>query len=246
MDSSLRNLGWSDLPALFPRFPRPERWLPAFRLHRLLVAEWNARADLTSVSEEAMIHRNYAESMEIWALALSEVLPDGRDIAAVADIGSGGGFPGMIGAVLTPRVGVHLIESRGRRAGFLALSRRKLDLPNVTISGARVEDVGRGELRGYHDLVVARAVASLATLLEYAAPILRPGGAAVLPKGSSVSAEVAGARSAAATLGFQFRGLRSMRPAVSATPFLASYVKVRDTPPNFPRRAGMARKHPLG
>lgn len=245
MGSSRPHLDWSKLPALFPRFARPRRWLPLLRRHSALVADWNSRAGLSAVAEDQIVRRNYAESMEIWSAVLAEVHPDGGALLTVADVGPGAGYPGMVGAILSPRVGVHLIEAHGRRADFLALCRRELGAGNAFVRRVRAEDVARGTLRDSCDAVVARAVAPLATLLEYSAPLLRVGGLAIHPKGRSVISEVHAARAAADRLGLEFRGLRSLRVEVSATPFVACYLKVVDTPEGFPRRPGVARKRPL-
>ena len=73
------------------------------------------------------------------------------------------------------------MEAPARKCAFIARGRRRADLANAEVVHARVEEWADG--RGAHDLVTARAVAPLAVLVEYAAPLLRAGGSLVAWKG---------------------------------------------------------------
>ena len=97
-----------------------------------------------------------------------------------------------------------------------------------------------------HDLVVARALAPLTTLVEYAAPLLAPGGWLVAYKGRRDAAEEADGDAAAAALGMTVPEARVAAPYENAGErhlYLSS--KVGSTPNGYPRRPGMARKRPL-
>jgi 16S rRNA (guanine527-N7)-methyltransferase len=174
------------------------------------------------------------------ALELSAV----RAAGAVADLGSGGGFPGLPLAIALPEAHVALVESVGRKCTFLRAAVERLDLPNVDVVNARAEGWPAG--LEVHDLVTARALAPLPVLVEYAAPLLRPGGALVAWKGRrDETEEIDGAAAAAAM------GMGSLE-TFPASPFAAANArhlylssKVSPTPPQYPRRAGMARKRPL-
>jgi 16S rRNA (guanine527-N7)-methyltransferase len=109
----------------------------------------------------------------------------------VADLGSGAGLPGLILAITTTTAHVHLVEADGRKAQFLREVARRLDLANVTVHAARIENV---TLRV--DVVTARALAPLAKLLPLAAPLLAPDGRMVFLKGANGGAELAEARAA--------------------------------------------------
>lgn len=91
------------------------------------------------------------------------------------DLGSGGGFPGMVIALLRPDLDVHLLEATGKKADFLERTGAALRIP-VTVHHGRAEDLARGSLAGAFDVVTARAVAPLERLVVLAAPFLRPGG----------------------------------------------------------------------
>jgi 16S rRNA (guanine527-N7)-methyltransferase len=106
--------------------------------------------------------------------------------AAVADIGSGAGLPGIAVSLVRPDLHMTLIESMGRRATFLREVADELGLA-VTVHQARAEEL-RGKLAV--DVVVARAVAPLGGLVELAAPLTRRPGALLAIKGRSARAEV--------------------------------------------------------
>jgi 16S rRNA (guanine527-N7)-methyltransferase len=162
----------------------------------------------------------------------------------VADLGSGGGFPGLALAIALPEAHVALVESVGRKCAFLAAVAAELGLANVAVVNFRAEAWPAGI--GAHDLVVARALASLPVLIEYAAPLLEAGGALVAWKGRRDPAEEADGAAAAAALGMSAPGAIPVEPFARARDrhlYLTS--KVSPTPARYPRRPGMARKRPI-
>jgi 16S rRNA (guanine527-N7)-methyltransferase len=171
-------------------------------------------------------------------------LPEVRDARRIADLGSGGGFPGLALAIALPDSHVALVESVGRKVAFLQAAIERLELSNAAAIQARAEDWPEGI--GTHDLVTARAVAPLSVLVEYAAPLLDLGGSLVAWKGARDDTEEADGRAAAAALGMeepQARPVAPFRAAHDRHLYLSS--KVSDTPPGYPRRPGMARKRPI-
>jgi 16S rRNA (guanine527-N7)-methyltransferase len=161
----------------------------------------------------------------------------------VADIGSGAGFPALPLAAALPSASFTLFESQGRHAAVAERLAREAGLSNVRVLPMRVEEFGEREA---FDLVTARAVAPLAVLVEYAAPLLVMGGTAVYWKGSVSEEERLGGEAAGAIVGL------SPDRVVPVTPFAGAhsrhlhlYVKTSRTPERFPRRPGMARKRPL-
>lgn len=171
-------------------------------------------------------------------------LPVVRAARRLADLGSGGGFPGLALAIALPHSRVALVESVGRKCAFLAAAAGELGLANVEVIHERAEAWPDG--RGAHDLVVARALAPLPVLVEYAAPLLELGGALVAWKGRPEPAEEADGAAAAEALGM------SAPEAIPVEPFAGARVrhlyltsKVSPTPDRYPRRPGMARKRPI-
>jgi 16S rRNA (guanine527-N7)-methyltransferase len=172
-------------------------------------------------------------------------LPEVRSAAAIADLGSGAGLPGLPLAIALPCARVVLVESSRRKCAFIQRAAIACQLGNAEVVNARVEDWPAG--RGRSDLVTARALAPLDVVVEYAAPLLKLGGRLLAWRGRrDADAEMAAQRAAEAI------GLE-VGPVLKVTPYagivnrhLHLMSKVMDTPPQFPRRPGMAVKRPLG
>ena len=170
-----------------------------------------------------------------------------REASAIADIGAGAGFPGLPLAIALPGARVDLIESAGRKTAVIDRLAVAAGIENARSVTTRAEEWGSGEGRGAYDVATARAVAPLAVLLEYAAPLLRTGGTFVGWKGARDLDEELAAGAAATELGLEAREIRPVRPFEGARDLhLYLYSKVRETPDRFPRRPGMAAKRPLG
>jgi 16S rRNA (guanine527-N7)-methyltransferase len=161
---------------------------------------------------------------------------------SIADVGSGVGFPGLALAAALPGSQVTLIESQRRHAAVAERLGREAGLRNVSVLPLRAEEV-----RDRFDLVTARAVAPLAALVEYAAPLLVDGGRLVAWKGARDRIEELGGEEAARIVGLSLDRVVSVEPFPGAhSRHLHIYVKTAPTPDRFPRRPGMARKRPLG
>ncbi len=168
-----------------------------------------------------------------------------RRAVRIADIGSGAGLPALPLAVAKPEAGFTLLESNGRKTEFLSRAITACGLANAKAVPTRVEEWSAGA--GEYDLVTARAVADLDVLAEYAAPLLRIGGALVAWRGQTDPQVEARAEAAASLLGL------SVHPPIQVFPYpearqrhLHVLVKVSPTPARFPRRPGVAAKRPLG
>jgi 16S rRNA (guanine527-N7)-methyltransferase len=206
-----------------------------------------ALLDLVAVEPAAITAvRDPAEGVDVH-VADSLVALDVAAVRAarrIADLGSGGGFPGLALAIALPGAHVALVESVGRKCAFLARAAADLGLGNVEVVHARAEAWEQG--LGAHDVVLARALAPLAVLVEYAAPLLAPDGLLVAWKGRPESAEEADGAAAAAALGMTAPEAVPVDPFATAHDrFLYLSSKVRPTPGRFPRRPGMARKRPI-
>lgn len=161
----------------------------------------------------------------------------------IVDLGSGAGTPGIPLAVARPAIRVVLVEASRKKAGFLEVVSRELGLTNVDVLHARAEGLGRmPEHRGRYDGVTARALADLPVLAEYALPLLRLGGVAVLPKGSGAKDEVARAEAALTLLGGRATVHASPSPPGSQIIVLR---KTGPTPASYPRRPGVPPRRPL-
>lgn len=193
----------------------------------------------TAVQGAAALDVHVADSLT--ALALEPV----RSARTISDIGTGAGFPGLVLAIALPEASVALVESVARKCGFLERAVDAAAIENASVVNARAEEWGAGA--GVNDLVTARAVAPLDVLCEYAAPLLASGGILVAWKGEVDAGEARAAAGACSLLGLRSEGaVRSEPYAGSVAHSLYLYRKIAPTPSRFPRRAGMARKRPLG
>ena len=167
-----------------------------------------------------------------------------RAAARVADLGAGAGFPGLVLAAALPRAAFTLVEANGRKCAFLELAIGAMGLENAAVVNERAESWQAG--RGTQDVVTARALAPLNVLVEYAAPLLREGGALVAWKGRRNPGEEADGAAAAALTGLEAGEIRQVHPWAGAEHLhLHRYAKVGTTPNRFPRRPGIASKRPL-
>lgn len=152
-----------------------------------LVRRWNPAVNL--VSTASLVHmreRHTADSAQLMSLC-----PDGA--TRWADLGAGGGFPGLIIAILSrderPSLRVTLVESDARKATFLRQAASELGV-EVDVVTNRIESLP--PLMA--DVISARALAPLAALLDYAHRHLRRDGVAIFPKGERHAAELAEAQ----------------------------------------------------
>lgn len=118
--------------------------------------------------------------------------------AAVVDLGSGAGLPGLVLAIVRPDLTITLLEPLLRRAQFLSECVERLGLSSVIVRRARAEDVV-GEIVA--DVVTARAVAPMERLVGWALPLLRPGGELLALKGERAGEDLERARHALGRLG---------------------------------------------
>jgi 16S rRNA (guanine527-N7)-methyltransferase len=164
----------------------------------------------------------------------------------IADLGAGAGFPGLALAAALPAVNVDLIESTARKCEVISRLATAAGIGNATAIPVRAEEWAVADGAGRYDVVTARALSSLAVLLEYAAPLLEVGGSLVAWKGARDPEEEKAAAEAAPIVGMTPRDPIPVRPYKgSRERNLYVYTKTEPTPDRFPRRPGMAVKRPL-
>jgi 16S rRNA (guanine527-N7)-methyltransferase len=165
----------------------------------------------------------------------------------IADIGSGAGFPGLILAITLPRAEVDLIESVGRKCDFIARAIEAAGIANANVLNARSEEIATTETRESYDVVTARAVGRLSTLAELASPLLREGGTLVAWKGKRDEDEESQLARASEQLAMHPEQILDVGDrAGSKHRHLHVIRKLGPTPPDLPRRPGIAKKRPRG
>jgi 16S rRNA (guanine527-N7)-methyltransferase len=225
-----------ELASLAARYELPAGAAPRLATLLDLLAAPDAPTSVHDPAEGVRVH--VADS-----LAGLDV-PELRAAGTIADLGAGGGLPGLVLAAALPSARLSLVESVGRKCEFLRAAVAAMGLENVDVVWARAEEWQEG--LGRCDVVAARALAALGVLAEYAAPLLRDGGVLVAWKGAIDATEAEDAAAAAAHLGLAPEPVRSVVPfAGSERRTLHVLRKIAPTPPAYPRRAGMATKRPL-
>ncbi len=202
-----------------------------------LLTEYNAKFNLTAVcGREEVWKKHFLDS-----LAGEFLFPQS---AAVAEVGSGAGFPSVPLMIVREDLHFTLIESTGKKCEFLRAAVRELGL-NAAVECARAEELGRdGRFRQKFDVCCARAVARLDTLAEYCLPLVKTGGRWIAYKGKTDETELA--RGAIRILGGgEAETFPYALPDGAGERVLVSVEKRRGTPPQYPRGRGRERKEPL-
>lgn len=219
-----------------------EAEVEVYRAHYALLLEHKARAGLTSLTDPAEIAvKHYLDSLsclKAYDFSLDE---------QVIDLGSGGGFPGMVLAIARGNARFLLADSSAKRTAFLRVAAEALQLSNVTVITARAEALGReAEHRERYDLVLSRALAPLPVLLEYGLPLARLGGHALAMKGPEAEAELAASARALKALGGRVAATHKFAlPQGFGRRTLVLIEKVSPTPERYPRRPGLPSKRPI-
>jgi 16S rRNA (guanine527-N7)-methyltransferase len=152
----------------------------------------------------------------------------------VADVGSGGGLPGIPLKLALPGLSLCLVESDQRKAEFLRHAVAALELTEVEVEARRAEELGRDPRhRDAYDVVVTRAAAKASVAAEYCLPLVRPEGT-LLALARYKDWEVA--RRAIGQLGGRLQSEQQSAVVVR---------KLKPTPDQFPRRVGIPGKRPL-
>lgn len=148
-----------------------------------LLLAMNEHVNLTAITEpDAAWSRHALDALSLVPL-LVDVPPGGR----VLDVGSGGGVPGIPIAIARPDLHVTMLDATEKKISFVGAAAAKLGLANVETVAGRAEEV---ELGPAFDVVTARAVAKLATLIPWTARFARRGGRLLLVKGERADAEL--------------------------------------------------------
>jgi len=231
-----------------------EEHLRAFEIYYRELVAWNEKFNLTAITDYDQVQiKHFLDSLTC-LLAVrspkSEVLGRTLDLGAetkAIDIGAGGGFPGLPLKIVCPGLRLTLLEATGKKVGFLEHIVGRLGLEGVEVIKGRAEELGRDAAhRGGYDLALARAVAELPILVEYALPFCRPGGLFVAQKGARGDAEARAAEGAIAALGGVLRRIVHLElPPLAEPRSLVVIEKIAPTPEKYPRRPGIPSKRPI-
>ncbi len=207
-----------------------------------LLTETNKVMNLTALtSPQDVAVKHYIDSL----LCYDKALMQGKKLI---DVGTGAGFPGIPLKIYDPSLQLKLLDSLEKRLKFLRETVRQLQLADVSFEHMRAEDAGRDKkLRGQADIAVSRAVARLSVLAEYCLPLVKKNGFFIALKGSKYMEELREGEKALRILGGSVMSVKEVElPGLNDGRAIIVIQKIKDTPPVYPRKAGLPGKNPLG
>jgi 16S rRNA (guanine527-N7)-methyltransferase len=213
-----------------------------FKTYENELLEWNKKFNLTSITEPAEIEvKHFIDSLTC-LLALNVSGP-----YKIIDIGTGAGFPGIPIKIVKPSVSLTLLESTQKKAEFCINLVKKLHLVDVTVLTGRAEEIAHLNIyRENFNVAIARAVATLPTLMEYLLPFLEMGGTAIAMKGKNIQDELHSGKSALKILGGKYdQVVKFNLPLTNEERNLVMIKKEGTTPEKYPRRSGIPAHKPL-
>ena len=212
--------------------------LEQFYTYMNLLIEWNKKINLTAIVEEKdIIIKHFLDS-----LTISKYINSNQKIM---DIGTGAGFPGIPLKIVQENINMNLIDSLNKRITFLNEVVNKIELKNIVAIHSRAEDLAKiEEHREKYDIVVSRAVAKLNTLLEYM-PFIKVGGTCICMKGSNIE-ELEESKKAIEILGGKLEKVDEIvLPNTDIKRNNIIIKKIKNTPKEYPRKAGIPMKNPI-
>jgi 16S rRNA (guanine527-N7)-methyltransferase len=219
-----------------------ELQLEQFLRYRQELLDWNTRFNLTAITDpEEVLIKHFLDS-------LSLLLVYNRPAARLLDIGAGAGFPGLALKIVRPDWQVTLLEATGKKVTFLQHMIELLRLTGIEAVHGRAEELShKSEYRDSFDVGTARAVASLPTLLEYAAPYCRVGGQIILPKKGELVEELAQGKRATRQVGAVLKDdVPVTLPGLEDDRRLLVWEQRELCPAQFPRAGAVMARRPLG
>ncbi|MGI5927356.1 MAG: 16S rRNA (guanine(527)-N(7))-methyltransferase RsmG [Thermacetogeniaceae bacterium] len=215
--------------------------LEKFKLYSQLIKKWNEKINLVSYPDEEELYRLHFLDSLMCGLGF-----DFQGNCNVIDLGSGAGFPGVPLKICFPELEVSMVDARKKRTKFLQLVINDLHLKKSLVIWDRLENIGhQREHRGIYDCAVARALAPLNVLLEYAMPLLHQGGKFVALKGFNIEEEIKEADNALQILGGRLEKVIPYSYPGERGRHVVIVEKIAVTPDKYPRRAGVPVKRPL-
>ena len=214
--------------------------LAQFNNYGNMLLDWNSKINLTAITDPYdIVYKHFYDCL----LLLKNVnIPEG---AAVIDIGTGAGFPGVVLKIARPDIELTLMDGLNKRLIFLNELLSGLSLTAKTIH-ARAEEAGqKPEYREKFDFATARAVAKLNVLYEYCTPFLKTGGSFVALKGPAVNEEIANSARAAQILGCSNPKVFKENLMGGEERNIVLVKKISQTPPKYPRISAKISKQPL-
>ena len=208
-----------------------------------MLRSYNPSASLMSEAALADVLRGHVlDSLTLLPLIRNANLREGR----LVDVGTGGGFPGLVLSIAEPQLRVMLMDATRKKTAYLERAAAELAL-DVEVLQARAEDAAHEpELRESFDIAVCRALGPWPVVLELTLPFCRTGGMLFGQRGVDGGAEAASHAETAAVLGGRVAGVERVgAKAGLENRHVVIVEKVESTVDRYPRKAGIPAKRPL-
>lgn len=205
------------------------------------VMKRNKSVNLTGFKQkDQSLIRNVYDSLTVYEEAFFPV--KGRCL----DMGTGGGFPGMVLAILRPDMHFLLMDSLDKRIRFLEETAEEMHISNIKAVHMRAEEGGRRrKLRETFDVVTARAVKALPVLLEWTVPYVKIGGIMAAMKGPSADEELKKSGKILALMGAALEKKKELVLPDGSRRCILYFRKEKATPKTYPRKTGVAERNPI-
>jgi 16S rRNA (guanine527-N7)-methyltransferase len=203
----------------------------------------NQQLNLTRITQpEEFWEKHLWDSLR----GVGELIND-RSTLNVIDLGTGAGFPGLPLAIARPDWQLTLVDSTAKKVGFIESIAPEIGLTNVLPIVSRIEELGQNRsYRHQFDLALIRAVASPNICAEYALPLVKVGGTAILYRGNWTEEEATSLELAVAKLGGEISKIdRFTTPISHSIRHCIWLSKTTDTHPYYPRAIGIPTQKPL-
>lgn len=217
-----------------------EKQINGFYKYMKLLIEWNEKINLTAIIEpKEIILKHFVDS-----LTINKYIEKN---AKLIDIGTGAGFPGIPLKILRPDISVTLIDSLNKRINFLNEVIKEIRLEKIETIHSRAEEIGKNvKYREKYDISTSRAVANVATLSEYLIPLVKENGKCIYMKGPDIEEELLNGKKAINVLGGEVKKMEEFNlPKTDIKRTIIIINKIKKTPNNYPRKAGMPAKEPI-
>ena len=223
-----------------------EEQVALFARFRRELLEWNRCVNLTAIADPALVlTRHFLDALTV---VLAVPAQQRARPLHVVDVGAGAGLPGLALKIVVPQWQMTELDAVGKKTRFVAHVAGVLGLQGVTVLTGRAEDLARErEHRERYDLCLARGVAPLRVLAEYTLPFCAVGGLTIAMKKGDIARELEEGRRAVGQAGGRLEPLVPVPalPGLDGARVLVPCRKVRPTPPQLPRAAGIPATRPL-
>ena len=212
-----------------------------------LILQGNSQFNLTRITEVQEFWEKHLWDSLRGIVLQEQFIPCLQTGASVIDIGTGAGFPGIPVSIIMPKCQITLLDSTRKKITFIDKVLTALEISNCQTLVGRSEEIGQQtQHRQNYDLALIRAVGTASVCAEYALPLLKRDGLAVIYRGTWMEEETTALQNAVNQLGGEIESIAQFTTPLTESIRHCIYLrKVGTTPPQFPSAVGVPHQKPL-